>query len=230
MSSRKVHQAPTFTRLDRPEDIRRTVLEIQKLKPYFEVSIESHDGMARGRIQHWDPAKKLLTVRWTKADEAFHSACGMRTGLRSFFKVRLLSTQLVFRSELIRRLPDGQYQYRIPLELFQSQLRKSLRIPLGPGQAKLASSRGIFPILDLSASGARIAIPIKISSRLHQLDSCFLVLGRHRISTSGFEVTLTHRDEESAGCRFRGLDEAIRIEIKQFLIEALHLLFKGAPS
>lgn len=230
MSTRKVHQAPAFTRISNADGIRKIVLEIQKIHPPFEVSLEKHGALARGRIRHWDVTKKLFTVRWNAIDDSFVSASGERTGLRSFFKVKLFTTQLIFRTELIRRLPDGEFQYRIPQDFFQSQLRKSLRLPMPEGSAQIVCKQGVFAVLDLSSSGARIAISKKHSARLHQLDSCVLILGRNQLSSPEFEVVLTHRNEDSAGGRFRGLNEPVHIAIKQFLIETLHLLVKGTPS
>lgn len=228
MSIRKVHQAPAFNRITRLDEIRRLVLEIQKLKPSFEVSVEGHPGLARGRIHHWDVTKKLFSVRWSEINEDFQNACGVRTGLRSFFKVKLFTTQLLFRTELIRRLRDGEYQYRIPPDLFQSQLRKSLRLPLPANQARLMCKQGVFPVLDLSVSGARLALAREQSAELHHLESCILVLGKTRIQSPHFEAILTHRGEDFAGCRFRGLNEALHVKIKQFLVECLHLLIQGA--
>jgi hypothetical protein len=227
VSTRKVHQAPAFTRISNPAELKRILMEIEKMRPPFEVSLENHGGLAQGRIRHWDAGKKLFSVQWSKAQESFFSACGERTGLRSFFKVKLFTTQLIFRTELIRRLPEGEFQYRIPRDFFQSQLRKSLRLPIPKGRAFLRSDQGTFPVLDLSTSGARIGISDQASSGISVLNSCILILGQKQITTPELTFSITHRSESSAGGRFRGLNESLQISIKQYLIDTLYDLVKG---
>ncbi|NDG84876.1 MAG: hypothetical protein EBX52_07545 [Proteobacteria bacterium] len=226
MSTRRIHQAPTYTLLHEPKILDRVLLEVKKLKPAIEVSVENCTALAKGRIVDWNLDKKLFTVSWGNLPEVFAEAAGRLTGQRSFFKVQTFTTQLVFKAEVIRRLPDGTYQYRTPAQIYQTQKRGALRVPLTPGLVKIASPKGIFPVLDLSTAGAALKIPESLSKSLHRIEECTLILGTRKIHTPDFGITFTRRLPERTGCRFHGLNEAIHIEIKQFLIEALHRFFK----
>ena len=230
MSSRKIHQAPTFQEIETSKELERVVLEIHKFRPSVEVSVEHHPFIARGRMIDWNPAKKLLTVEWKTIPEEFRASSALRTGLRAFFKVSLFSMQILFKCELIRRLPDGTYQYRIPAKIYKNQKRTALRVPLPKGKGLLRTPKGSFAILDLSMAGARIDISLSESKKLHQVENCSLILDGRKFTPPAFGVTLTSLYDELAGCRFHGLNEGIHVEIKQFLIEALHDFFKKGVS
>jgi hypothetical protein len=230
MTSRRVHQAPHFSAITDLRDRRRIALEIKKLKPAAEVSVEGVPDLAKGKVIDWIEAKKLFTVKWDDLPDSFQSHSGSITGLRSFFKIKLLSTQVVFKCELIRRLPTDEYQYRIPTEIYQHQNRTALRVPLRRGEGKLKTPRGTFSILDLSTSGARLALSEPLSASIHHVEGCTLILGKKKIATPDFGITLTHRGEQEFGCRFHGLTEEYRIQIKHYLIEELqHFFFGAAP-
>ncbi len=230
MSTRKIHQSPTFSVVQDGKEIDRLLLEIKKFKPGVEVTIEHHPHLARGKIIDWHDGKKLITIHWTEIPEGFVESSGLRTGLRAFFKASLLSVQILFKCELVRRLPDGCYQYRTPDVFYKNQKRLALRVPLDSGSGTLVTPLGSYPILDLSISGARIGLPLSTSKKIHALENCSLILGKRRISTSRFGVTITSRNDDFSGCRFHGLNEGIHVEIKQFLIEALHEYFKKAKQ
>jgi hypothetical protein len=138
--------------------------------------------------------------------------------------------QILFKCELIRRLPDGTYQYRVPQRIYKNQKRTALRVPLASGAGLIRTPKGSFAILDLSVAGARIELPISESKKLHQIEKCSLILGGRKFTPPEFGITLTSRQDEFAGCRFHGLNEGIHVEIKQFLIEALHDFFKKGVS
>lgn len=226
MSTRKIHQAPTFSLIGEPKILDRVLLEIKKLKPGVEVSVEGCASLARGRIIDWNIEKKLFSVSWDQLPDPFAGASGRLTGQRSFFKVQTFTTQLLFKAEIVRRLADGTYQYRTPAQLYQNQKRGALRVPLPAGAAKITSAKGIFQVLDLSTAGAALGIPDSLSKSLHKIEGCTLVLGAQKISTPDFGITFTRRFPDRTGCRFHGLNEALHVEIKQFLIEALQQFFK----
>ncbi|MBU6153440.1 MAG: hypothetical protein KGP28_03980 [Bdellovibrionales bacterium] len=226
MTSRKVHQAPTFVRVDEGQEIKRIILELQRLTHPAEVTLENHPSVAKGKIIEWNEAKKLFTVEWSELTREFFLKSGEKTGIRAFFKVNLVSFPVLFKCELVRRLPDETFQYRTPVQFFKNQRRAALRVPLEPGAGKLKTHHGTFPVLDLSTSGARVAIPESLSRSIHVLDGCSLILSGKKIQSPDFGVRITTRLKESAGCRFHGLNEALHIEIKQFLMEALHDFFQ----
>jgi hypothetical protein len=226
MSTRKVHQAPTYTLIDDPKVSNRILLAIKKLKPETEVSVEKCPALARGKILDWNLEKALFTVSWTKLPEDFIESSGLKTGQRSFFKTQTFTTQLLFKTEIVRRLDETTYQYRTPKEWYQTQKRAALRVPLKAGSAKLSTPAGIFPILDLSTAGAALKIPETLLRKSYHLENCTLILDSKRLTTPEFGITLTRRQPDQVGCRFHGLNESIHIEIKQYLMEALHRFFK----
>jgi len=230
MSTRRVHRSPTFQQVQETAELNRILKEIRKFKPEVEVTIEHHPVLSQGRIIDWHEEKRLFTVEWIKIPDEFKESSGRRTGLRAFFKVSLFSVQVLFKCELVRRLPDGSYQYRTPEVLYKNQKRSALRVPLAPGSGALITPLGVFTLTDLSTSGARFEIPSSFSKKIHQIENCVLQLKRKKISTPRFGITLTRRFEDSAGCRFHGLNEAIHIEIKQFLIESLQDYFKRVKT
>jgi hypothetical protein len=228
MSTRRVHEAPSFSRVEDPKVHLSLIREIIKIKPPVEVSIEGSHEVLKGRIVEWNSDRKIFTVAWHNLSDTFHTLTGSKTGLRSYFKVKLFTTQLVFRAEAVRRMPEGHYHYRFPTELFQQQKRGALRVPLARGVAKLKTLEGTFPVEDLSVGGARIVFDPEKGRELHELTGCELYFGDWIISTPEFCATLTHRTERGSGIRFSGLNEAVRTELKQFLIEALRSYYQEA--
>ncbi len=226
MITRKLFTAPTYALLDNPKIRNRIILEVRKLKPEVEVSVEGCPDLARGKIIEWNEKNKLFTVHWKSVPDAFALQTGSQTGLRSFFKTHVFTTQLLFKTEIVRRMDEAHYQYRIPEAFYQNQRRKALRVPLPAGTAWLASDRGSFPILDLSVSGAALKIRADQFPEVLKLENCELILRNKRIGTPQFGITFTRRGEDQAGCRFHGLNEGIHVEIKQFLFEFLQVYFK----
>jgi hypothetical protein len=226
MSSRKVHQAPTYTRIVDPKVSNRILLEIKRFKPDAEASVENCPALARGKIVDWNVEKSLFTVNWKKLPEEFAEYSGSRTGQRSFFKIQTFTTQIMFKTEIVRRLDETTYHYRTPKDWYQNQKRAALRVPIEAGSAKLSTPIGTFPILDLSTAGAALQVPESLVRKAHHFEKCTLILGSRRITTPNFGITITRRQPDQIGCRFHGLNEAIHIEIKQYLIEALQWFFK----
>ena len=226
MSVRRVHEAPSFTRVENSKDYEKLIHEMIKLKPEVEVSIEGTHEVQKGRLIEWNESRKLFTIKWEKKSEKFHQMTGSQAGLRNYFKVKLFTSQLVFRAEAIRRLPDGTFHYRFPQDLYKQQKRSTLRVPLPRGSGKLKANEGTFLIEDLSVGGAKIIFDPKKFKSLHQLTGCELYLDGWVISTPEFEATLTHRNGQGSGTRFSGLNESVRTEIKQFLIEALRTYYR----
>jgi hypothetical protein len=226
MITRKLFTAPTYALIDNSKIRNRIVLEIRRLKPEVEVSVEGCSDLARGKIIDWNEKNRLFTVQWKSIPDAFAEQTGSKTGLRSFFKTHVFTTQLLFKTEIVRRTDETEYQYRIPEAFYQNQRRKALRVPLPPGSAWLVTARGTFPVLDLSVSGAALKIRSDQFPEIRQMEQCELILGKKRLTTPEFGITFTRRGEEQAGCRFHGLNESLHIEIKQFLFQFLQVYFK----
>ena len=226
MSNRKVHQAPNYTEVKLKNEIEKLILEIRKFKPRVEVTVEGLPELAEGRIIEWNETQQLFRVDWKSITDEFITHSGLRTGLRNFFKLKLFTAPVLFKCELVRRLPDGTFHYRTPEKIYKQQKRGALRIPLQRGSASLVTSKGRHGILDLSISGARLDLPEEISSGIHAFEGCALLLGKARISAPGFQAVITSRSPDSCGIRFSGLNESLRVEIKQYLIESLHLYYQ----
>ena len=223
MSTRRVDEKPSFAEVSDPMDREKLQKEIQKIRPGVEVSIEGHSEVAKGRIIDWNPQRKLFTVKWEKKSEIFDEVTDARTGLRAFFKSKLFSTQLIFKTTTVRKLEDGTYHYRIPNELFKQQRRGALRVPIYSG-AFFSSLEGKFRILDLSVSGARLKVPKTLKHS--KFTGCELSLDGYRLGTPDFVAQTTFTGPEEIGVRFAGLNEGIRTEMKQYLMDALKLHYK----
>ena len=215
---------PSFSEINLPKDLEKIENEIRKIKPKIEVSIEGHSEIAKGNIVEWNLPRKLLTVVWEKRSEAFNEITGAKTGLRAFFKCQLFSTQLVFKTTTVRRLEDGSYHYRLPTQIFKQQSRGALRVPIHSGNAILTSAEGRFKIVDLSTTGARLRTAKKIN--LSKFGDCELNLGGIKLTSEAFSAHITSSKDNELGVRFVGTNEAMKTEIKQFLIEALKVHYE----
>ena len=219
MSIRKEDLAPSFAQIENEKERESLIKEILKIKPKVEVSLEGVSEVAHGRIIDWNAGRRLFTIRWEKKSEHFAETTDSQTGLRVYMKARLFSTQLIFKTTTARRLEDGTYQYRLPIEIYKQQRRGALRVPIKRGKVRFKTSEGSFSVMDLSVGGAKLRS--NQGKTLNKLTHCELNLDGYRIKTEDFEATVTYRDDQSVGVRFSGLNEKIHAEIKQFLMEAL---------
>ncbi len=225
MSTRRVHEAPSFSLVENKDEIASIEKEIKKLRAPVEVSIEGISEVAKGYIADWNRDRKFFIVKWEKRSENFSEITNSKTGLRVFFKVRLFSTQIIFKTETVRRLEDGTFHYRIPQELYKQQRRGALRVPLKAGSVKLKSKEGTYELLDLSVGGAKLKTP-KNAPRIGVFTGCSLDLMGMKVSTPEFQATLTYLDPQSIGVRFSGLNDECKTVMKQFLIDALRAYYE----
>jgi|GEM_PF-3157125 len=233
MSTRRVSLAslsPTFALVEKNSERTSIEREIAKVKPRVEVTIEGMTEIALGRIVEWHSARHFFAVEWQKLSPAFAARVESRSELRAFFKARLFSTQVVFKTMTVRQVRENLYHFRIPEQIYQQQRRGALRVPLfrGPGSAVLSTPQGEFPLLDLSVGGARLRrqgvhSKVRLGS---SLQGCELKLGRKKIGSENFGVKITSETDSALGCRFFGLESADQVLIKQFLIEALRVYYR----
>ena len=225
MSTRREDLGPTFKVVESAKDRLQLEKEIIKILPAVEVSLEGLSDLALGRVIAWDQPRKLLQIRWDTISQAFTDKTESETGLRAYFKMDLFSTQLVFKTTTIRRIEDGTYHYRIPDFIFKKQKRGMLRVPLPPESAFLECNEGRFELLNLSIGGAKLKIdstfkPTSIFTH------CVLNLSGLKVTAPALEVKALRREKEYLGCKFGGLTDANKTQIKQFLIDALRVHFK----
>jgi hypothetical protein len=224
MSTTRVNEKPSFAEIDDPGEKEKLQKEIQKIKPPIEISIEGFSEVAKGRIMDWNAQRKLFTVAWSKKSEKFDEMTDKQTGLRAFCKSQLFSTQLIFKTTTVRHLDDGTYHYRIPTQWFKQQRRGALRVPIHHGTALFSSEQGKFKILDLSVGGARLRVPKDFNKS--EFTECALSLDGYKIKAEDFRATVTFRGDHEIGVRFSGLNEALKTEIKHYLIEALRIHYE----
>lgn len=226
-TTRKVKLEPSFKPVESEREFKTLGDEICKIRPVAEISLEGLSEMAKGKILDWQPARKFFTVEWVKKSEKYDLRTEKNPGLRTYFKLQLFTTQLVFKSTTVRRVDDDHSHFRIPEQLFHQQMRGALRVPLISGKAVLRTPRGEFTLLDLSAGGAKIALPH--SSKLAmgmEMSPCELRLGSLKISSPSFTVKVARTSDGIAGVRFSGLEEKHNMTIKQFLIDALKTYYE----
>lgn len=202
--------------------------EIIRLKPEVEVTIEGISHLAVGRILEWNRSRGSFTVQWTQTlSPEFLKKTASEAGLRNYFKCKLFSTQLIFRTHVVRRSNDSEYQYLMPDQIFKQQRRGALRVPTTKRNLFLQSTEGKFPVLDMSVGGAKIAVNGSALSGVSHLTQCSLILDHGEAITSPtFSAQLTFAGPDSRGYRFAGLDDEIKVKIKQYLIDALRAYFE----
>lgn len=228
MSSRRIHLAPTFQLIHEGKEMLAIEREIAKLKPETEITLEGMTEIAKGKIVEWHPQRHFFVVKWEKKSTAFEQKIESRSELRAFFKAKLFSTQLVFKTMTVRRPSEDVYHFRIPEQLYQQQQRGALRVPIITKNATLITPQGEFEILDLSVGGAKLKL-VKPNAKVRlgtTLMNCELKLGRKKISNENFGVKITFEGETSLGCRFAGFDSEDKVLIKQFLVESLRTYYK----
>ena len=234
-TTRKVHLAPTYAAVDSKKKLDILEKEIVRLKPEVEVTLAGGSDVAKGRIVEWFSQRHFFSVEWKTKSENFDHQTEKDSEIRAYFRVKMLSTQLVFKCWTARRVNENLYHYRVPEEIFQQQRRGALRVPVTKNTARLFTAQSDFEILDLSVGGLRLKIPATSKLKPGSLiRNCKLKLGKEVIAPPLMEVSITslsknEAGELTAGGRFHGLTSADRARIKPFLVEALRLHFKETP-
>jgi hypothetical protein len=239
MSTRRVHQTPNYQLLDDPKAIKRILGEVNQMQPKAELSIEGRPEVITSQLMEWDPKRGSLQVRF-RSNEDFSSHLSSKSGLRAFFKTRLFTTQLIFKTRAIRTTPDGA-AFKIPEVIYEQQRRGALRVPI-PAKitAELRTPVGVCTIVDLSVTGAKVIGPKRMVPGVIYENVKFLIpslpTSSQAILAFPFSVRVAHQadlntdDAQSGrilGCHFIGLSTKQRIIIKQFLTDSLHYYFKG---
>lgn len=232
--TRKVHSEPTYTLIQNDKVMSRIEKEITQTRPKAEITIEGLSDIAHGKIVEWFPHRKFFAVKWTKVPDAFIKQTDTKTGLRVFFKAHLFSTQIMFKSTTLRRLSEEEttdgsviYHYRIPEQIYQQQRRGALRVPLSKKTAILNTPIGRFELLDLSVTGAKLR-PLDPEMEPHlgqEWKHVELQFGKDQLHAKTFHVKVTRVTKEWCAVTFSKISEYERIQIKQFLIEALRTYY-----
>ncbi len=232
--SRKIHAEPNYTLLQNPREITRIEKEMNQFHPKVEVTIEGSSEIASGKIVEWYPKRRFFSVKWNKIPEAFEALTESKTGLRTFFKAHLFSTQVLFKSTTLRRLSEEEtqdgsviYHYRIPEQIYQQQRRGALRVPLVKKAAILITPIGSFELLDLSITGAKLrALDEEMEPLIGQeWKNVQLYFGKTKINTKNFHVKITRKTKDWCAIGFTKISDFERTQIKQFLIEALRAYY-----
>ena len=226
---RKAFAEPTFKLYENEKELSLLLNEIKKTKPKIEVTLENFSESAQGSIQEWHPNRKFFTVKWDQKSEAFDQKIESNSELRVYFKAKLFSTQIIFKSLTLRRLNDTLFHFRIPAQIFKQQRRAALRVPIQNNSAKLVTPLGEFRILDLSVTGATIlASSTQLNSKLQNvvLENCELHLGKIKIKTSDLSIKIVKIEEQIVGIKFQGLSQLYQNRIKQYLIEQLKVYYQ----
>jgi c-di-GMP-binding flagellar brake protein YcgR len=239
----QVKQKPSHEILENEQDLLNVAREISRMKPEVEVTLAGSSEMARGKITEWFPKRHFFTVQFSTKSLKFDSMVESESGLRAFFKANLFTAPLVFKCHTLRRVDSTHLHFRMPEQLYQQQRRGALRVPIEKKSAALLIPTGQdgedvreFEIVDLSVGGAKLALPPTWTARdLKQFKTgavfkgLTLKLGRKKLHHEEFEIRITASpsDEEASGssvigCKFSGLGNLEKSDIKQFLIEALH--------
>jgi c-di-GMP-binding flagellar brake protein YcgR len=225
--TRKRDLAPSFKPVETERETKMLGGEIRKIRPVAEITLEGLKDTAKGRIQDWQPTRKLFTIEWIKKSASFDQLTEKSPNLRAYFKTQLFTTQLVFKSSTVRRIDDEHSHFRIPEQLFHQQMRGTLRVPLISGRAILRTPKGEFTMLDLSVGGAKVILPDTANVETGvELGPCELRIGTFRIAGPTFMVKVARTAQGVAGVRFVGLEERHKTLIKQFLIDALKTYYE----
>ncbi len=231
---RRIQVGANYKLIQKATELRRIEAEILRMPPKTEVTIEGTNEIAKGKIIEWFPNRKFFTVQWGKLPTHFAQQSGSKSGLRVFFKVQMFSTQIVFKSTTLRRIQLEEsetqlplYHYRIPEEIFQQERRGALRVPLENGMASIRSKEGIFNIVDLSVTGAKIFVPEKtpIPPAGTEWKSAQLFFGKHQVSSIQFKIKIVRKSDEECTVQFKQNTDFEKVQIKQFLIEALRIFY-----
>jgi hypothetical protein len=235
--SRKAHQESNYGAVTDEQTLDRIQKEIIRLHPKVEVTIEGLNEIAKGIIREWFPKRKFFAVEWTKLPRNFILQSDTNSELRVYFKVNLFTTQIIFKSSTLRRMNSSSsgktvtiFHYRIPENIYQQQGRGALRVPIYKKSAMLETTEGKYEILDLSVTGAKLR-PLgdaKIPNIGKEWKSPVLWFKNHQVSGENFQVKVTRKAEDEFAVQFSKITDHERIQIKQFLIEALKTFYDKA--
>ncbi len=230
--SRKLHIAPNYAPVQMKEEIQLFAKEIQKLSPKVEVSLQESTEIATGTISLWDVKRKFFRVTIVKRTPGFDECIDKDASIPAYFKVHLLSSQIVFKAAALRKFTGNSFDFRLPEEVFKQQRRGALRVPteILNLKARVTIAEGktaevyTTKVLDLSISGAKL----KAIGKFPKLSQMKEVSVELMIPTKTVEVDakIAHSTEAVMGCRFTGVGAEQRVLLKQFLIEGLRVLFK----
>ena len=232
-SNRKEYAPPSYCLYEDPKELQLLYNEIKKFKPEVEVTLENSNEKATGIIEEWHSSRKFFSVKWKLKSKNFDQVVESDSSLRIYFKGRLFSAQVLFKSNTLRRFDTKTSHFRIPEQIFKQQRRAGLRVPIQNGSAKLITQIGKFQIIDLSLTGAMILAPShKINSDYQNiiLESCEIILNNTIISPSGFNVKIIRIHNLSIGVKFQGLSRTNQNRIKQYLIEQLRVFYENIKT
>lgn len=228
---KKSDKAPSFSILNNSKKIAAIHKEIEKFQPEAEVSIEGYPDVAKGNIVEWHSSRKFFVVEWLRKSKGFDQKTESESGLRVFFKSRLFSTQILFKSTTLRRSEDGgRSHFRIPEEIYQQQLRSALRVPILTNDAILKIPQGEFKIIDLSLGGAKVKIPTQLFNKNYVgiiIDQAQLYFGNRKITHPELKIKIANIQNEWMGIKLSGLRESDETVLKQYLVEALQVFYQS---
>lgn len=229
---RKTKGHPSFSKVDDSKILQRIEREIIKIHPKCEVTVEGHSEINKGTITEWYPQRKFFSVTWNKLSPKFSERINEEANLRVFLKVRLFTTQIIFKTVALRRVNEDCFHFRIPSEIFQHQLRAALRVPLrSSNPLQIATSLGQFKILDLSVGGAKVSLPSqnrKIPKPQTTLIKSYFTHPSLKDFQFNIKVTNVQADSDppTSGFRFLDLPKEAQSLLKQILIEELQAFYK----
>ncbi len=221
----------THRPLTSPQDLRLRIAEINKIKPESSISFEGFTSTHRAKITRWHADRKYFSVTFESAlGKDIQKKIDHQIGLRTFFRVKLISTQLIFKATVVRIINANTLELRVPDTLYHQQRRGALRIPLKSNHAVFSSELGLFKVLDLSTTGLRVEHlsgkkEIFVGRELFQTQ-----LKLKKESVFIMDAKISNVTSTGFGIRFIGLAQAEKVRLKQILIEALQELFKAPNS
>lgn len=228
-SNMKLHVAPTYSPVQLTEETKLIAAEIQKVSPLVELSLAESTALARGNIVLWDTTKKFFRVHRVKSPKAFEDELEKDALRPTYFKVHLLSSQLVFKAQVIRRSSELSIDYQLPETIYKQQRRGAMRVPTTGLKARLeigsGKSRVVIPckVTDLSITGARLIPNGAMPKLLPRMDAEVELMIPERPTT--LICKIAYSSEEAIGCRFQNVTREALVPMKQFLIESLRLYF-----
>jgi hypothetical protein len=228
-STMKLHVAPTYSPVQLTEETKLIAAEIQKVSPLVELSLADSTALARGNIVVWDTARKFFRVHRVKSPKSFEDELEKDALRPTYFKVHLLSSQLVFKAQVIRRSSELSIDYQIPETIYKQQRRGSMRVPLTGLKARLevgtGKSRMVIPckVTDLSITGARLVPNGAMPKLLPRMEAEVELLIPERPAT--LRCRIAYSSEEAIGCRFQDVHREALVPMKHFLIESLRQYF-----
>lgn len=237
MSNRKLQVAPNYAPVQLKEEIILFGKEIEKLQPKVEVSLQESTELANGNIIVWDTKRKFFRVHLPKRSPAFDDCLDKDATQPAYFKVHLLSSQIVFKAIAVRKFTGNSFDFRMPEEVYKQQRRGAMRVPTldlnlkARITLKIGKQAEVFTarVIDLSITGAKLRAIGKFPRipQMSEVEFELLIPGK----VIEFKSKVAHSNEEIMGCRFAGVSADQRVIIKQFLIEGLRRLFaKGTTK